>query len=289
MFLTANIVREKGACEAGIKWMERYFPEGGELKDVISHEKCPDLFLHWGYNYLPADEEERKVYRERMHIESQKPKTISDSSEVNNSEYVFMGRKIKDSAQISSSKEVTDSFIVQASRKIDKSKRIFNSKEVQESMDVYDSNNIKNSQNIVNSSEIINCADILNGQEISDSFYIIGTEEKAKKIRNSYFIFNGNELHHCLFCDTVNSSQFLLFNQPISEQEYDIYVKQLMELKEEWHPSFLSAWTSEQLPLIPPTQLQEDQYCMDIPIQLLSWIKNLPNFNQQILDNILKR
>ena len=289
MFLTADIVREKGACDAGIKWMERYFPEGGELKDVISHERCPELFLHWGYNYLPANEEERRVYWDRMHVNCQKPRTINDSKEVDNSECVFMGKKVKNSSQVSSSKEVSDSSIIQASKNIEKSKRVFNSKEIQGSMDVYASNNIKNSQNIIYSSEIFASNDILNGQEISDSFYVIGTEEKSKKIKNSYFIFNCNNLSHCLFCDGVDSQQFLLFNRPITEQEYNVYVEQLMELKQNWHPSFLSTWKREQLPLIPPSTLSEDQYCDDIPEQLLSWIKNLPNFNEQILSNILKR
>ena len=289
MFLTPEIVKKTGACEAGVKWMERYFPEGGELKDIISHERCPRSFLYWGHNHFLLNKNEDEAYQNRLHIDCEKPQTVSNSRDIINSECVFMGKEITNSSQIHSSNEVADSHIIQASKKVGNSIRVFDSKEVEGSMNVYVSNNIINSQNIVYSSQVFNSSNVLKGKEVSNSFYVVGTNEIAKNIKDSYFISNSNNLSHCLFCDNIDSAQYLLFNQPITEQEYDVYVEQLKKLKKDWSPAFLTPWGSEQLPLLPPMTRTENYYCKDIPEQLILWIKTLPNFDEQTLFNILKR
>ena len=70
MFLTKEILESKNACIMGIKWLDRYFPKGGEVMEIMSHRHIPSDFLHWGYNHLlkESSEEERQFLQEKLNI-----------------------------------------------------------------------------------------------------------------------------------------------------------------------------------------------------------------------------
>jgi hypothetical protein len=119
---------------------------------------------------------------------------------------------------------------------------------------------------------------------VKNSFYVIGSLE----IYNSYFISNCKNIDHCLFCNNIEQQNFMLFNKPISEEEYNNYLIQLLKLKGPWIPHFIDTWGEKKMPLMPPLLDNEEDYCSDIPKELLNWLETLPGFDEKILKDILK-
>ena len=54
MFITKEILRKYNACEPGIKIFEELYPNGTEIKTLISENKVPISILHRGYEKLPV-------------------------------------------------------------------------------------------------------------------------------------------------------------------------------------------------------------------------------------------
>ena len=57
MKITYELLEEKGACQAGLRWFKRNFPDGCELNDeTISKIKdCDTGFVWWFYNNIQQD------------------------------------------------------------------------------------------------------------------------------------------------------------------------------------------------------------------------------------------
>ena len=66
MFITKEILRKYNACETGIKIFEELYPNGTEIKTLISENKVPISILHWGYEKLPVTEDEIQLYRKTI-------------------------------------------------------------------------------------------------------------------------------------------------------------------------------------------------------------------------------
>lgn len=58
MFITADILREYEACGPGLKYIERFYPNGAEMIDLIRDRHIHKSFLHWGREHLTVTEEE---------------------------------------------------------------------------------------------------------------------------------------------------------------------------------------------------------------------------------------
>lgn len=48
MYLRPDDLLKYGACYLGYSFMSRYFPDGGELIDIIQHKYATPEFLHFG-------------------------------------------------------------------------------------------------------------------------------------------------------------------------------------------------------------------------------------------------
>lgn len=49
MYITEEFLKEKGACDSGIKWFKENFPEGAELteENIAKIQKCNSNFVWW--------------------------------------------------------------------------------------------------------------------------------------------------------------------------------------------------------------------------------------------------
>ena len=63
MFLTIDVLRRLNACEQGIKYVERFYPNGVELVDIINDRHINKDFLHWGREYLTVNATEMEAYK----------------------------------------------------------------------------------------------------------------------------------------------------------------------------------------------------------------------------------
>lgn len=283
MFLTLETLNEKNACATGILWFKRYFPEGGELKDIIAHKYVPVDFLHWGYNNLPANSEERELCRTKLNIVCGFPQTIFNSQNILNSSNVSHSKNIENSDYIFISKFVKDSNIVHSSKNVKNSHHIFNSKDITNCAKVYISNNIANSDNVINSSNISNSCSIAQGDKVNNSMCVIN----SNNIDSSYFISESNNLTKCLFCHGIESQELCMFNKPIPEQEFDMYYRELLQYMELWEMNFITNWykiTDGALEF--PLVNNRIDFFQNLPQEFLNWIKALPNYDADLFAQI---
>lgn len=283
MFLTLETLNEKNACATGILWFKRYFPEGGELKDIIAHKYVPVDFLHWGYNNLPANSEERELCRTKLNIVCGNPQTIFNSQNILNSSNVSHSKNIENSDCIFTSKFVKDSNIVHSSKNVKNSHHIFNSVNVTNSSQIYISNNVENSKNIIQSSNVSNSSGIAFGNNIIDAICVIGKENYMNNnIYSSYFIINSNNLTNCLFCCNKDSENLLIFNHPVSESEFNKCKNELLQITQNWTPNFISNWGEPSTSLDFPLVNNKNEFFKTLPQEFILWVQSLPHYDENL-------
>ena len=52
MFIAPEMLRAHGACDQGIRYIERFYPYGAEAIDIIRDRHISKEFLHWGRENL---------------------------------------------------------------------------------------------------------------------------------------------------------------------------------------------------------------------------------------------
>ena len=287
MFLTNEILRHHEACETGIKWFTRHFPEGAELVDVINHKTVTPEFLHWGFAHLTTTKEEKEAYWQKLKIECEYKHSIYRSSEVAGSEWVSRSEKVKGSSYIFSSTEVSFSDNVLSSNFVEKSSRIYCSSFVFYSQRIVQSQNITNSRNIVHSDYVVDSHSVRNAAAVTNSAFVDGwLPGDTKQIKNSRFIMSCTNLKNCLFCHKVENGEYLLFNEPIDKEDYEVIVQQLDRLLGDYESEMVrdNEWPIGTIPLDEP-RIQHNilkQY-EQLPSSFWRWVKTLPNYNPAVL------
>lgn len=291
MYLTLEIMKASKCCSAGIKWFERYFPNGCELVDVINHKYVPIDFIQWGYNrkhLYDLSEEEIQACLNKLKIQCDNPNTIYSSYDVKNCSNIQLSNHIENCNYIVSSNNVINSNIIQGSSNINYSTKIFNSLDISNSQKIFISKNISQSKNIAYSNNVIDSKNVLYGNTITDSSYIIGTEENINtNIMNSFFIYNCNNISNCLFCANINNKEFLLFNTPISENEFNKYKQELQQILKNITFEFVENWGSGHFPLSCPNLKNQKFFNKNLPQEFIQWIKTLPYYNEVIFNQII--
>ena len=62
MYITYELLKEKGACSDGLNWFKQNFPEGCELNEetIARVKKCDTSFVWWFYNNIQQD---KRLYK----------------------------------------------------------------------------------------------------------------------------------------------------------------------------------------------------------------------------------
>jgi hypothetical protein len=124
---------------------------------------------------------------------------------------VVESQKIQKSTQVFDSKDIVNSTRVGASS------NIF------DSQDVYKGNKIYRSRAIIESEDLTNCSMIRKGAKLSDSLYCANCEN------------SGN----LMFCFDQKGQDYLLFNKPITEEEFESVKEKILSFgAEEVFPTF---------------------------------------------------
>lgn len=109
---------------------------------------------------------------------------------------------------------------------IKNSNNCFLSSQVEHSSYIYQSKNILYSQNISKS-------DIVKFSEYAHNCKNINTAILSKYCKNSSYIFGSALLtncNNCLFCFNISDKSYMIFNQPVSEDEFKTYMRSLLSL-----------------------------------------------------------
>lgn len=273
MFLTLEILRERKACEAGIKYVERFYPNGAELSTLIADKHIPFDFLHWGWMYLDPSEEEIRQYEQRVGISNTtsyyRIENVSDSSFIDESKFVAR------SHHVVHSQNVNDSNFVYSSHDVENSNRVTNSAYIYNSTAVVGSANITNTSQVFNSQAIIDCETVIASMVASNCDMIYD----CAQVEDLHFCSSCKNLTHGLFCFQPEDGAKgpLLFNKPVSEKMYENALAQYKKLKVDFAP--IECIKGEET-----CALNRDfkGYFARVPSRFWDWMRTLPNFDTEI-------
>lgn len=280
MFITKETLEKYNACEQGIKFLEKYFPDGAEMLELIQTRHIPHDMLHWGYEHLNWNKDELDMYCKVL--------------EIVDSEYFYSSEKLFDSSFITNSKGVYSSSFVFDSQNIRSSKYIYNSKDVDNSNIVSESSFVYDSKKIYNSANITNCSnmlDIIYGLNSKNCIRTKGAVESSEifnsaATENCHFCASVDTLTNCLFCFDINDQENMLFNRPISEKVLTNIKTQYLNIMKDF-----SIQISEPIPegsVNDKIKLNTDfcSYFSNIPQTFWNWVKTLPNYDAEIMYKI---
>lgn len=273
MFLTVDILKERRACEKGINFVKKFYPNGVELSEIIQNRDIPKEFLHWGFSHLDATDEEIKLYEKVL--------------DITNTTGYFESEKVSDSQQVRFSSE------------IENSKDIYRSKKVKNSYSIYSSNNVEDSSNIKKSSFCINSEIILNSTNVTDSTMVVNSNciirsnsiIKSSFVTESTCIIDSSNIEGCnflmgcsnmrdsIFCLGLDGKEYYLFNKPVSKIMYENVNFQFS--KYITLPLRMISINNENLV---STQVNNfSKFFENLSDDFWQWVKTLPNYDTEIL------
>lgn len=277
MFITADQLREYKACKQGIEYIERFYPNGAELIDIIRDKHIPKEMLHWGRMRLTVSEEEFEEYCKACNIVNSE--SFWASQNVSNSKYVVNSKDIKDCRGAFDSNDIANSIDIVNSDSVLDSVQIFYSSMVDASARVFKSRNVTNGTNICNSTMIARSKSVVDSFNVFDSSEIIDSEN----VSNSHFCQGCKDIKYCLFCQDLENAEYHIFNRPVDKSHYEIFEKQYLKYMTE-ELDFVRNWPSEMLrgAYISVTRKFDDWYHPISP-KFWKWARTLPHYDSMLL------
>lgn len=276
MFITVDLLKKYSACETGIRFVERLYPNGVEILDLLKNKHVPPEILHWGAQFLPVSPEERKKYEEYVEINTsancERSEKVFDSANVyyshnvKNSNFIKFCRDIRNCDDITSTENADSSAFIRNSDFIQSSQKIINGK------NIFDCVNVINSSGINRSTNISNCRDISSCDKLWSS-------TGCKYSGFSSFL---TDCEKVLFCTGLKYQACQLFNKPVEESVFqnvwDDYLARtsMAPIIIEKDNSFY--YEDEVNP--------RAEAIFEITDSFRDWIKTLPNYNNFIMYQI---
>ena len=236
MLITVELLKEFNACEAGIKYVERFYPDGVEMIDLIKDKHIPKEMLHWGRAHLTHSAEDLKAYCAACNIVNTKSfwysENIIDSNNVVKSNNVESSTGIFNSKDVGYSTDVVGSEIVDGSDQIYSCEMVGNSKHILHSKNVNSCINVCHSTTITNSKNVYLCHDVFDSSEIIES----------QRVTDSHFCTGCSDIKNCMFCFDLHEAEYHIFNQPVTKERFELFARQygrfmdveLNFIKDEW-------------------------------------------------------
>ena len=282
MYLRPDDLMKYGGCYEAHSFMTRYFPNGGELVDIMRHKYITPAFLHFGFDHLTVTDEERALYYDLLDICCEKPHTIYHCQYVHNSENCIDSQNINDSVNVLDSKDVSSSSLIINGETVDGSESVVESEFVFDSSIIYDSQNVTNSRNVVGGQFIVDSNSIYQSQNITDSHII----RDSTNLTSCAVCGDCSDLSNSLFCWKATGDH-LLFNKPIAPAQFAVIRKQFNTIVGNHETLLAYGW--EGLSVFEPGVRKNLNYIKQyakLPEKLWSWAKTLPGYDALVLYNI---
>lgn len=280
MFITADILRKHDACEQGIKYVERFYPDGAEMIDIIRDHHINKEFLHWGREHLTPTEADQEAYRIACSIENSEGYWYSVN--VRDSKYVIKSKNINKSCSVFNSKDIVNCQDIVDTDDAGDSSQIFYSSMIDGCTKICKGTNITASTNICNSTMVARSVNVIDSNTVFDSSEIIG----CNIVSDSHFCQYCGNISHCLFCEGLTDAEYHIFNKPVDPKMYELFEKQYLKYMTA-RLEFISEWP-ENLVVgvhVAPTRKFDDWY-HSINEKFWKWARSLPNFSSVLLYNI---
>lgn len=280
MLVTPELLKKMNACEEGLAFITRFYPNGIEISDLLKIKQVPKEFFHWGRKKFSVTDEELALYFEACGIKNSDPcwysenvidsKNIVKSQNIENSSGIFHGKDIKDSQDVCRAEQVLNS------------NRVFDSEIVSDSARICNSNNVSKSCNISSSKMIAFSENIVDSFDVFESSELRG----CNKATASHFCSGSSSITNCMFCNDLNEAEYHLFNKPIDKKRYELIESQYkrfmplnMNLVESWPEELLTET------ILNPIYKFNDWYSL-IPPNFWKWVATLPGYDAMIMYGI---
>lgn len=280
MRITAEILKKHGACEKGILYIQKAYPNGVELIDIINDPHVEKEMLHWGRKSLNHTAEELEAYCKACNIvnteghwycvDVRDSKNVVKSTDVKNCERVFHSNDVYNSFDVVNGDSVSNSSQVFASAMIDLSKKILHCANITSGENICFSTAIGRSKNVFESKNIFYSSEII----------------KCENVTSSHFCQNCKNIKYCLFCSEIENAEYYIFNQPVDKERFDLFVEQyirFMDAELEFSPEWPSDLSVAYAPSI--TRKIFDWY-KPVQPKFWKWARTLPNFDSMMLYNM---
>lgn len=280
MFLTAEKLKQMRACQKGVEYIERFFPNGAELIDIINTRHVPKEFLHWGRENLTVSQEELEAYCKVCKIINTEGFWYSEK--VTDSRYVVKSSEVSGSERIFRSNDVEDSQDIVDSETIIKSAQVFTSSMVSYSSLIAASTNISESRNVCFSKTISRGVNVYNSENVLSSSEII----KSENVTDSYFCQNCKNIKHCMFCNGIEDAEYYLFNQPVDKERFELFIQQYKRFMQA-QLNFVVRWPENLIKAYSPIITSKfDDWYKSIPDRFWKWARTLPGFDSMLVYDI---
>ena len=280
MFITADVLRQYNACGPGVKYIERFYPNGAEMIDIIKDRHIEKSFLHWGRKVFSVSEEEFQAYCDACKIEN--CEDFWESSAIKNSKYISKSKNVENSVGVFESTDVIKSTDIAGSDGVGDSSQIFYSSMIDTCSKIYKGTNIVESSNVCNSTMVARSKNVIDSNTVFDSSEIIG----SNTITNSYFCNNCKNISHCMFCDGISDVEYYIFNKPVDQKYFEMFEKQYLKYLTD-DLEFAHDWPKDMIvnTHMSPTRKFDDWY-HPISEKFWKWARTLPNFDNILLYRI---
>ena len=164
MYITYELLKEKGACSNGLNWFKQNFPEGCELNEetVARVKKCDTSFVWWFYNNIQQD---KRLYKL---CGVNRSDGVNISSGVNRSSGVNMSDGVNGSNGVNTSNGVNRSFGVNMSFGVNRSNGVNLSFGVNRSFGILNSYGVDCALFLANKKRVY----LIFGKEVSEGRYL---------------------------------------------------------------------------------------------------------------------
>ena len=282
MYLRPDDLLKHGGCYPGYSFMQRYYPDGGELVDIMKHKYVTPHFLHWGFLELDTNDEEKALYYKLLNIHVEKPHTVHSCDNVIDSMYIYYSSNVCDSEVVKNSKEIRNSSYISASEEVEGSKYLF------ESEFVYDSDYIYRGKNITSCSNLCEVDYAINSRSIYASKHTIdcGWVRNSENLTNCEFCADCSDLKNGLFC-CGTSGEYLLFNKPIDQRQFEVIQRQLHSILNGWKMELTTHWgDSDFIAPNPSKNVNYIKQYSSLPDKFWKWVQTLPGYDNMLMYQI---
>lgn len=280
MLITGEVLRKHGACQAGIQTIERLYPNGATVTELLMDKRIPKEMLHWGRKQLTYTEEDLGLYCKICNIVNTEGYWYSQ--DVSDSKYIIKSKNVIGSHNVFESFDVTTSMDIVNSDQVLDSKQIFYSSMIDQGEKVFKGRNVTESFNICNSTMVARSRSIIDSFNIFYSSELVHCEDAS----NSYFCKDCKDIKNCMFCDGLEGAEYHIFNKPVDENHFKLFEKQYLKMMTE-PLEFVRDWPSDFLSptYFLPTRKFDDWYSQ-IPDRFWKWVRTIPGFDSLFLYNI---
>lgn len=282
MYLRPDDLLKYGGCYVAYSFMQRYYPDGAELTELMKHKYVTDEFLHFGFDNFEANDEEKALYYEILNIKCDNPASIYHCRDVEGCYLVTRSQRISNSTNIKDSTDINHSEYVVSCDSVENTLRASNSSFI------YDSNSVIDSVNITNSAHVAGSKYVVDSTSIIDCENAIGCSwlRHCRAVEDCFLCADCHDLKHGLFCDGV-SGEYMLFNKPIDPKQFELIKRQLLLVMRDWKMTVMGEWQLEGLSWSAPKKnLNYITQYADAPKKLWNWLATLPGYDPMMLYRI---